>query len=90
MQRMLRESQLVGQARAELQGGNAAAALRTLATLDEQIPRGNLRQEREVLTIEALSASGQRAAAGQRAEAFLRLFPRSPYAARLQAFVPGR
>lgn len=89
MQKLLGESQLVSQARAELQGGNAAAALRTLARLDAEFPQGKLRQEREVLTIEALAASGQRAAAAQRAEAFLRLFPRSPYAARLQTFVPS-
>jgi hypothetical protein len=46
-----------------------------------------LYQEREVLTIEALGATGAFGAAKARAERFLKRYPKSPHAGRLQRFV---
>jgi hypothetical protein len=43
-----------------------------------------LLQEREALSISALSATGKTLEAAARARAFLRAFPNSPHAARVQ------
>jgi outer membrane protein assembly factor BamD (BamD/ComL family) len=50
-------------------------------------PRSVLYQEREVLTIEALGATGAAGAAHQRAERFLERYPSSPHAGKLKRFV---
>ena len=54
---------------------------------ESRYPRSVLYQEREVLTIEALGATGASGAARQRAERFLKRHPNSPHAARLKWFV---
>ena len=54
---------------------------------EARYPRSVLYQEREVLTIEALGATGASSAARQRAERFLKRYPNSPHAARLKWFV---
>ena len=81
------ESVLLGRARAALRGGNAHAALAMLEMARSRHPQGVLLREREVLTIEALSHSGQIAAASTRAQRFLQTFPSSPHAAHVQTFV---
>jgi hypothetical protein len=43
-------------------------------------------QEREVLTIEVLAASGDRAAASRKAREFLKAYPDSPHAPQLRRF----
>jgi hypothetical protein len=76
-------------ARAALRGGNATGALAELEAMRTRFPPdvlGRLGQERELLTIEALYKSGQRAQAKARAEAFLRASPHTIYAARIEPF----
>jgi hypothetical protein len=73
------ESVAVLQARAALRSGDAARSLALLEQARLRFPRGALGQEREALTIQALARSGARAAARQRADAFLRAHPQSPY-----------
>jgi hypothetical protein len=72
-------------ARATLVAGDARSALALLDIYDDRFPRGNLELEAEVLRIDALSKSGRRGAARQRAEAFLRRHPQSVLAARVRA-----
>ncbi|HTN92866.1 MAG TPA: hypothetical protein VL242_54735, partial [Sorangium sp.] len=84
--RMREELKLLGDARAALRGGDAAGALRIVEQARLRFPGGALAQEREALTIEALWHSGQRAAAAQRASAFLLAYPSSPHVSRLQSF----
>lgn len=84
----LREESLVLlEARAALRAGNPGSALELLNRARARFPRGALVQEREALTIEALSRSGQPQVAAQRAEAFLRQFPRSPHAADVRRYL---
>ncbi|HEX4334917.1 MAG TPA: hypothetical protein VH062_03325 [Polyangiaceae bacterium] len=73
------ESALLTDARASLRSGDAAGALATLRRLDARAPHGVLRQEREVLAIQALAASGDRASAARRAAAFIEAYPNSPH-----------
>jgi len=82
----MREGEGVQRARAELAAGRPAAALAELNALDREVPRGMLGQERQVLAIEALAASGQSGAAGRLASAFVEAHPTSPYADRVRRF----
>jgi hypothetical protein len=79
-QQWTEESAALGDARQRLQRGDAAGALAILDGAQRRFPSGALSQEREALSIEALARTGQRQAARQRAEAFLRVWPSSPYA----------
>ena len=83
---LVEEVAAVQKARAALAQGNATEALAVLAELDRTVPRGSLGQERVVLAIEALAASGQRGKAGQLAKAFLAANPSSPYADRVRPY----
>jgi hypothetical protein len=60
------------------------AALALLAEHERSFPRGDLVQEREMLAIEALQATGQLRAARKRANDFLRRFPHSSHIPRLE------
>jgi hypothetical protein len=80
------ESLLIGRARESMRAGDAPGALGLLEQARTRFPDGVLVQEREALAIETLYRSGQRAAASQRAAAFLRAYPWSPLAKRVQAF----
>ena len=51
-----------------------------LEQAQQRYPEAALGQEREALAIEALARLGRHAEARARAEAFLRLWPNSPYA----------
>jgi hypothetical protein len=82
-----RESALLVRARSALRAGHAAEARALLANLESQFPRGVLRQEREVLNIELLAASGEHAAAARRARAFVASHPKSPHSAKLARFL---
>jgi len=84
--RLSAESALLTRARAELRRGDTAGAQRTLAQLRSQFPKGVLGQEREVLTIEVLSAQGNAEAARTRASAFIAAYPKSPHSAQLSRF----
>ncbi|KYF92646.1 hypothetical protein BE20_11275 [Sorangium cellulosum] len=84
--RLREELTLLADARAALRRGDAAGALVIAEQARLRFPGGALAQEREALTIEALWHSGQRAAAAQRASAFLRAYPSSPHVSRLHSF----
>lgn len=83
---LLEESRRLTEARGALRSGDANATIAALRDLDRQFPGGGLGQEREALMIEALAASGRRAEAKARAEAFLKAYPSSPHATRVQAY----
>ena len=85
--RLREESAAVLAIRKTLLSGDAIAALRMLERARAEFPRGALAQEREALMVRALVESGQKEAARQRGEAFLRTFPRSPHAAEVRALV---
>ncbi|WP_437292926.1 hypothetical protein [Sorangium sp. So ce426] len=84
--RLREELTLLGDARAALRRGDASGALRIAEQARLRFPGGALAQEREALTIEALWQSGDRAAAAQRASAFLLAYPSSPHIPRLRSF----
>lgn len=81
------EGRLLAKAHQLIQSGQGQQALEILRTSESRYPRSVLYQEREVLTIEALGATGATDAARLRAERFLKRHPNSPHAARLQWFV---
>lgn len=81
------EGRLLAKAHQLVQSGQSQRALEVLRASQTRYPRSVLSQEREVLTIEALYASGATGAAKQRAEQFLKRNPTSPHAGRLQRFV---
>jgi hypothetical protein len=80
------ESRMLTEARAQLRGGDPRAAMTTLERLQTKFPKGVLLQEREVLTIQVLSALGDNAAATRKAKAFLEAYPNSPHAPQLRRF----
>ncbi|MEO8903321.1 MAG: hypothetical protein ABI488_14265 [Polyangiaceae bacterium] len=89
----VRESQLkaeaaaLSRAREALRAGRLTDAFAQLEASRRQFSAPELYQEREALTIELLSRSGQAAVAEQRAAAFLRRFPESPHADQMRRFV---
>jgi hypothetical protein len=80
------ESGAVLEIRRTLRAGDAASALRLLEQARQRFPNGALSQEREALSIEALAKSGAGAAAARKARAFLRAYPKSPYASDVRSF----
>ena len=85
--RLAEESALLTEARARLRSGDVAGARAALDRLEQRFPRGVLGQEREVLSIELLSASGNAAAARRKARAFVAAHPKSPHSQRLSRFL---
>lgn len=81
------EGRLLAKAHQLVQGGQPQAALEILRQSAARYPRSVLFQEREVLTIEALGATGATAAAKQRAQLFLKRYPSSPHAGKLKRFI---
>jgi Outer membrane lipoprotein len=77
------ESALLTEARAELRRGDVTAAQATLTRMQAAFPNGVLGQEREVLAIEVLAASGKTDAARRRARAFIEAHPESPHSTTL-------
>jgi hypothetical protein len=75
------EVQLVTRAQALLDS-QPAAALSVLREHERLFPSGMLREEREVLRIDAEWALGQRATALLHARAFVQRYPHSPQARR--------
>ncbi|MBN2575244.1 MAG: hypothetical protein JXP73_11835 [Deltaproteobacteria bacterium] len=82
----MHESRRLARARAALRAHDPD---RALELLEKGTPRtAALAQEREALTIEALAAKPEhRALASERALAFMRAYPQSPYRARVRALV---
>ena len=86
MSRLREESSLVRRAREQVQRGDANGALATLRAANAEFGAGVLGQEREALTIEALSLAGRNAEAEGRARAFLRAYPNSAHASDVRGF----
>jgi outer membrane protein assembly factor BamD (BamD/ComL family) len=80
------EGRLLASAHRLVQAGQGSEALRVLGNLKQRYPRSVLSQEREVLTIEALAATGDLAAARALTQKFLARHPQSPHASRLERF----
>lgn len=83
------ENRLLRDARAFERAGNPGQALRILNELDRLFAHGALLQEREILRIQSLSATGSGAAAKARAEQFLKRYPASPYVAHVRSILDG-
>lgn len=66
--------------------GNGALALSQSLEYKRRFPRGKLALEGQVLHIEALALSGNRAEASRLAQSFLKRHPESPVAARIRRF----
>lgn len=84
--RLREEAEGVRRARQHLRDKNPGAALAELDRLAKLVPAGPLAEEREVLTIEATAASGDKEGARRRAERFLFERPNSVHASRVRAF----
>jgi hypothetical protein len=84
-----RELALVREAHAALQAGDAARALVLLDEHARRYPSGALSEEREAARVLVLCALGRTGEARVAAERFLRVFPRSPQAARVRASCGG-
>ena len=84
---LAKESALLTRARAQLRAGKTSAAQATLARIAGEFSSGALRQERDVLAIEALAAQGNVTAAERLARAFIAAHPESPHADQLRRFL---
>jgi hypothetical protein len=84
------EASLLAKVRSQLRSGDSHGALATLNQLQAQFPRGELSQERDVLTVEVLAANGNTAAAKRKANAFIAAHPSSPHSAKLERFVEAQ
>lgn len=84
---LARESALLVQARSALRAGQTVRARSLLTQLESRYAHGMLGQEREVLNIELLAASGEQKAAARRARTFIAKHPKSPHAGKLARFV---
>jgi hypothetical protein len=83
---LLEESRRLDRVRTALRSHDPDRALRLLRS--GAPPTSALAQEREALTIEAMTAKpALRAEAKARVHAFMRTYPQSPYRARLRALV---
>lgn len=83
---LLEESAALGEARSMLRSGNAEGALTALREMDRRFPGGALAQERTVLTVEALAATGRAQEAASIAKRFIEAHPTSPLAGRLAPY----
>jgi len=81
------EIELLKQAQAAL-GSQPQRALSLVARAAQLYPRGALGQEREMIRIQALAATGRRGQALAAAAAFKKGNPRSAYCRRLEALFP--
>jgi hypothetical protein len=84
--RLRAEGQQIIAAKQMLKEGDAAGALRVLDQAARDYPDGRAAQERESVAITALARMGNRAAARARAEAFLRAWPNSLFAAQVKDY----
>lgn len=76
----------VAEVRSKLRAGDASGALALLSAIQDQFGAGRMSEDRAVLTIEALAASGNTAAARANADAFLKAHPTSPFASRVRTY----
>jgi len=78
------EIRLLDQARSAVRSGASARALRALAKYEQRFPRGQFRQEMQVLRMEALNQSGESDRAAVLAKKFLAEHPDSPHVERVE------
>jgi TolA-binding protein len=78
------EIRLLDQARSAVRSGANAKALRALAKYEQKFPRGQFRQEVQVLRMEALKQSGEEQRAATLAKKFLAEHPNSPHVERVE------
>ena len=81
------EGALLLAARVALRSANPTRALALTAQHERLFPRGAMREERDVIAIEALTQTGDRTRAARRAGAFLQRYPSSPYRARVEGLL---
>lgn len=82
-----RELASLDRARSALRSGDAAGCLRLLGEHSRKFPKQRMAVEASVLRIEALSASGNAAAAGRAGRVFLAKHPKGPYAQRVRSLI---
>jgi hypothetical protein len=78
------EIRLLDHARSAVRSGASAKALRALAKYDQRYPRGQFRQEAQVLRMEALKQTGESERAALLAKRFLAEHPESPHVERVE------
>ena len=83
------ELALVDEASRALSLGRCDEAEQALARYRERFPSGLLRSEIDVISVEAIGMRGDHDRAAARAQRFLSLHPKSPYAARLSTWLSG-
>jgi hypothetical protein len=76
---LARERTLIDRGRAALARGDGSAALLAIDEHARRFPNGALAEERELLAVRALAATGQRDAMHKRAAAFRQTFPDSVF-----------
>lgn len=80
-----KELRAMGRVRAALAADRPDDALAALAQHAARYPDGQMTQDREALTVQALCAAGRDARAHAAAQAFLLAHPKSPYATQVSA-----
>jgi TolA-binding protein len=78
------EIRLLDQARSAVRSGKSSQALRALAKYEQRYPRGQFRQEVQVLRMEALEQAGESERAAAIAKRFLAENPESPHVERVE------
>jgi TolA-binding protein len=78
------EIQLLDRARAAVRAGEPNEALSLLAKYDRRYPRGQFRQEAQVIRVEALEQSGRKKAAVELGKKFVAAHPESPHVERVE------
>jgi hypothetical protein len=78
------EIRLLDEARAAVKNRASGRALRVLARYEQKFPRGQFRQEMQVLRMEALEQSGESTRAAALAKRFLAEHPNSPHVERVE------
>jgi hypothetical protein len=87
---LAQEIALLDAARSALRAGDGSRALGLATRHQREFPRGTLAPEAEVLSIEALAQTGERARAAGRARAFLLAHADSPLAERVRRIAAKR
>jgi TolA-binding protein len=78
------EIRLLDQARAAVRAGEGSQALSLLSKYARRYPRGQFRQEAQVLRVEALKLSGNQQAAVALGKKFVAAHPESPHVERVE------
>jgi TolA-binding protein len=78
------EIRLLDQARAAVRAGESNEALAVLAKYNRRYPRGQFRQEAQVLRVEALEQAGNKKAAVELGKKFVAAHPESPHVERVE------